>query len=177
MGKLKFLISQNVDNLHIESGIPLDMLAELHGNGKRVKCLECDARFTKEEVGWDEARFGKGYRTYKPVRGQPECPECGGRIISSVVNFGDPMPEKEMKMSSKHAKDCDLFIVLGSSLVVTPAADLPRLARHSTGAKLVIVNKGETPMDDECDLRFWEGIGEVFPPAVRLAREMIEKVK
>jgi len=147
------------------------MIAELHGNGKRVKCLECDARFTKEEVDWDDNNYGKGYRTRKPVKGQPVCPVCNGRIISSVVNFGDPMPDKEMDVSTKHSRDCDLFIVLGSSLVVTPAADFPRIARAAK-ARLVIINKGETPFDDECDLRFWEGIGEVFPPAVELARKM-----
>lgn len=173
MGKLRFLISQNVDNLHIRSGIPDDMIAELHGNGKKVKCLECDARLTKEEVGWDDRRFGKGYRTSGPVKGQPTCPECGGRIISSVINFGDPMPEKEMELAEHHSKHCDLFIVLGSSLVVTPAAHMPRYARVTAKAKVVIVNKGETPFDDDCDLRFWEGIGEVFPPAVQRAMNML----
>lgn len=165
LGKLKLLISQNVDNLHIASGIPVDMIAELHGNGHRVKCLECDARFTKEEVGWDDGRFGKGYRTSKPVRGQPACPRCGGRIISSVINFGDPMPEREMELSEMHSKDCDLFLALGSSLVVTPASHMPQYALRA-GAKVVLVNKGDTPFDDVVHLRFWEGIGDVLPPAV-----------
>ena len=173
MGKLKFLISQNVDGLHIMSGIEMDMIAELHGNGKLLKCLDCDARFSKEEMGWDDGRFGKGYRTYKPVKGQPKCPECDGRLISSVVNFGDPMPEKEMDISEVHTKECDLFIVLGSSLVVTPAANFPIIALRA-GAKLVIVNKGETPYDSKADLRFWEGIGEVFPEAVKRMKQMAE---
>jgi NAD-dependent SIR2 family protein deacetylase len=170
-GRLHFLISQNVDNLHIKSGIPMDMIAELHGNVALMKCLDCDRRFTKDEVGWDEDSWGKGYRTSKPVPGQPAC-ECGGRIISSVVNFGDSMPEKEMALSMNASQECDLFVVVGSSLVVSPANSFPAIAVRA-GAKLIIMNRGETPLDDLAHLRFEEGISEVLPPMVLRSRELI----
>jgi len=161
-GRLAFLISQNVDGLHLESGFPADRLAELHGNGRLLKCLACDHRCTKMAVRWDDRDFGSGYRTQRPVAGQPTCPECGGRLISSVVNFGDPMPDAEMTAALDHSRRCDLFLAVGSSLVVSPANEFPRMA-VAAGARLVIVNRGETPLDGLAHLRFGEGIGEVLP--------------
>lgn len=165
MGKLQFLITQNTDNLHRESGISAEILAELHGNGRLVRCLSCDRQYTRAEAGWDAKRFGAGYRTQKPVAGQPACPQCGGRLISSVVNFGDPMPEKELQSATLHALSCDLMLVLGSSLVVNPAASLVALAIRN-GARTVLVNEGETPYDEVVTLRLRAKIGEVIPPAV-----------
>ncbi len=172
LGKLQFLITQNTDNLHRESGINPENLAELHGNGKLVRCLNCDRQFTRQEVGWDASRFGPGYRTQTPVRGQPACPNCGGRLISSVVNFGDPMPHKELELASAHALSADLMFVLGSSLVVNPAASLVGLAIRG-GARSVLVNQGETPYDEVVTLRLWTGIGEVIPPAVELVKRKL----
>lgn len=171
LGKLQFLITQNTDNLHRESGIKPEILAELHGNGKLVRCLSCDRQYGRHEVGWDARRFGPGYRTQKPVAGQPACPQCGGRLISSVVNFGDPMPEKELQLASLHALTCDLMIVLGSSLVVNPAASLVGLAIRN-GARTILVNAGETPYDEVVNLRLHCGIGEVMPPAVARVRQI-----
>ena len=102
MGKLSFLISQNVDNLHLKSGIKPQLLAELHGNATLMKCLACQKSLTKTEVGWDEKRWGQGYRTSSPRQGQPTCPDCSSRLVSSVVNFGDSMPEREMELASRH---------------------------------------------------------------------------
>lgn len=172
IGKLQFLITQNTDNLHRQSGISAEILAELHGNGQLVRCLSCDRQFTRQEVGWDVNRFGPGYRTQKPVRGQPSCPECGGRLISSVVNFGDPMPEKELNLAAAHALESDLMLVLGSSLVVNPAASLVGLAIKE-GARVVLINQGETPYDDVVTLRIWTGIGEVIPPAVERVKQVL----
>jgi NAD-dependent deacetylase len=90
-----------------------------------------------------------------------------------VVNFGDPLPQKELTASYRHSQNCDLFIVVGSSLVVTPAADMPRVALQS-GARLVIINKGETPLDRVCHLRFEETIGEVLPPAVAQLKQLMK---
>lgn len=161
-GKVQLLVSQNVDNLHLASGFPADKLAELHGNGQRVRCLDCDATMPLEAAGWDKDRHGNGYRT-DPVRGdQPDCPSCGGRLISSIVNFGDPMPERELSLAFAHAERCDLFVVIGSSLVVSPANDLPQVAVAS-GAALVILNRGETPLDDIATVTLADGIGEVLP--------------
>src|SRR5215207_7595178 len=169
LGKLRFLITQNTDNLHRLSGIRAELLAELHGNGRLMRCLACDRLHTRQEVGWDAHRWGPGYRTQRPVAGQPVCPACGGRLISSVVNFGDPLPEQELTLAAEHASRCDLMLVLGSSLVVNPAASLVGLAIQR-GARVVLVNRGETPYDEAAALRLWEGIGEVLPPAVGLLK-------
>jgi NAD-dependent SIR2 family protein deacetylase len=177
LGKLQFLITQNTDNLHRRSGIRPKLLAELHGNGQLMRCLGCDRLHTKQEVGWDADQWGPAYRTQRPVSGQPRCPACGGRLISSVVNFGDPLPEKELMLAAEHASLCDLMLVLGSSLVVNPAASLVGLALKE-GARVVLVNQGETPYDEVVTLRLWEGIGGVIPPAVELVkRAMAERPK
>jgi NAD-dependent deacetylase len=172
LGKLQFLITQNTDNLHRASGIRPELLAELHGNGHLVRCTSCDRQFAREAVGWEARRFGPGYRTDKPVPGQPTCPECAGRLISSVVNFGDPMPSKELTEAGRHARRCDVMLVLGSSLVVNPAASLVGLAIQA-GARVVLINHGETPYDDAVGLRLWTGIGEVLPAAVARAASAI----
>ncbi len=146
MGRLKFLISQNVDNLHLKSGIRPDLLAELHGNLTKLRCRRCG-------------------ETHEKSSGKITCP-CGGTLTSSVVDFGQSLPEKDLFLSYEHSKKSDLFVVVGSSLVVTPAADMPREALRA-GAKLVIINAGDTPFDPYAHLRFWEKIGEVLPPAVQ----------
>jgi NAD-dependent deacetylase len=155
LGKLAFLISQNVDNIHLKSGINPESLAELHGNITKVRCTQCEFRLDRFED-------------------QTECPLCGGKLVSSVVNFGQSLPRKDLADSYQHSQKCDLFVVVGSSLVVYPAADMPRVALQS-GAKLVIINQGETPFDQEAHLRFSEAIGEVLPPAVEQLKGLMEK--
>ena len=152
MGKLKFLISQNVDNLHLKSGINPDLLAELHGNITKLRCTRCGKTVDKSD-------------------GRAMC-ECGGRLVSSVVDFGEPLPERDLRLSFEHSRKSDLFIVVGSSLVVTPAADMPMEALRS-GAKLVIINQGETPFDHHANLRFKEGIGDVLPRAVKKLKRLM----
>jgi NAD-dependent SIR2 family protein deacetylase len=146
MGKLKFLISQNVDNLHLKSGVRPDLLAELHGNLTKLRCLRC-------------------YKTYEKSSGKTTCP-CGGALTSSVVDFGQSLPAEDLSLSYEHSRKSDLFVVVGSSLVVTPASDMPREAMNA-GAKLVIINAGDTPFDPYAHIRFWEKVGEVLPPAVQ----------
>jgi NAD-dependent SIR2 family protein deacetylase len=170
LGKLQFLITQNTDNLHRRSGIDPEILAELHGNGHLMRCLSCDRLHERRAVGWDASRWGHGYRTQKPIAGQPVCPDCGGRLISSVVNFGDPLPEKELMLAAEHARRSDLMLVLGSSLVVNPAASLVGLALRN-GARAALVNQGETPYDEAVGLLVREGIGDVIPPAVARVRQ------
>jgi NAD-dependent deacetylase len=154
LGKLAFLISQNVDNLHLKSGIKPDLLAELHGNITKVRCDKCEFKMDRFED-------------------TTECPLCGGRLVSSVVNFGQSLPRQDLAESYQHSEKCDLFIVVGSSLVVTPAADMPRVALQS-GARLVIINQGETPFDQYAHLRFSEAIVTVLPPAVEQLKGIME---
>jgi len=154
LGKLAFLISQNVDNLHLKSGINPDLLAELHGNLTKVRCVQCEFKLDRFED-------------------MTECPLCGGKLESSVVNFGQSLPRKDLADSYTHSQKCDLFVVVGSSLVVTPAADMPNAALQS-GARLVIINQGETPFDQYAHLRFSEAIGEVLPPAVERLKSLIK---
>jgi NAD-dependent deacetylase len=172
LGKLRFLITQNTDDLHRRSGIRRELLAELHGNGQLMRCLGCDRLYTRQEAGWYTKKWGPGYRTQKPVPGQPACAACGGRLVSSVVNFGDPLPQREYELAEVHARRCDLMLVLGSSLLVQPAASLVGLA-HKSGARIVLINRGKTPYDRAATLRVWTGIGEVIPPAVELTKRAL----
>lgn len=153
MGKLDFLISQNVDNLHLKSGIRPDILAELHGNIARLRCGQCQ-------------------RTYPKTAGIDRCDCGGGALASSVVDFGDSLPQKDLMDSYEHSRNCDLFFVLGSSLVVTPAADMPRVALEAK-ARLVIVNQGETPFDSTTHLRFHESCGEVLSRSLERLKEIL----
>jgi len=152
LGKLRFLISQNVDNLHLKSGIRPELLAELHGNITKVRCDRCG-------------------KTVDRSLGRKVC-DCGGRLVPSVVDFGQPLPEKDLVLSFEHSQKCDLFIVAGSSLVVTPAANMPREALKA-GARLVIINQGETPLDRSAHLRFNEPTGEVLPRVVKRLKNLM----
>ncbi len=153
LGKLAFLISQNVDNLHLKSGIHPALLAELHGNVTKLRCRRCQAQVDK-------------------LAGLDTC-SCGGKLAPSVVNFGQPLPQKELADSYLHSRNCGLFVVVGSSLVVYPAADMPEVALKS-GARLVIINQGSTPFDQLAHLRFWDSIGKVMLPAVERLKELIK---
>ncbi len=174
IGKLDFLISQNVDGLHAKSGIPFERLAELHGNQHFMKCLKCHKKYTFKEANWDKNRWGSGYRTQPIKKGQPNCPNCGGRIISSIVNFGDPMPEDEMLEASIRSEESDVFFVIGSSLMVSPANTFPLIAKRN-GAKLIILNDGETPYDGLADIRFFDRIKNILPPIVNKVKEILSE--
>jgi NAD-dependent deacetylase len=150
--KLKFLISQNVDNLHLKSGIRPDMLAELHGNIAKLRCSRCEETVDRKE-------------------GLARC-RCGGTLVKSVVDFGESLPQRDLMLSYEQSRKSDLFVAVGSSLVVTPAADMPREAL-SAGAKLVIINQGGTPFDRVANLTFHERIGDVLPRAVRRLKRMM----
>jgi NAD-dependent SIR2 family protein deacetylase len=174
MEKLDYLISQNVDGLHAKSGVPFEKLAELHGNMYFMKCLECGKKMTFEDAGWDKGKWGKGYRTNRVRKGQPTCPSCKGRIMNSIVNFGDPLPEDDLYESISRSEKSDVFFVIGSSLVVTPAANMPGMAKKK-GAKLIILNRGETPYDGVTDLRFFDDIADVLPPILEKVKKLLDK--
>lgn len=134
-GQLSTLITQNVDGLHQRSGIPEERLIEIHGNSTFAKCLDCGARAALED---QEEQVNAGI--------SPRCPACGGLLKAAVISFGQDMPVTALQEAVKAAQSCDLFLVLGSSLVVHPAAQLPVIAVQG-GAELVILNGGETPLD------------------------------
>ena len=173
MKKLDYVISQNIDGLFAKAGIPFDKLAELHGNMYFMKCLDCRKKLTFEDASWDKKKYGQGYRTGRIRKNQPSCPDCGARLISSIVNFGDPLPMDELEESMRRSKSSDVFFVIGSSLVVNPAASMPKIARRD-GSKLIILNDGETPYDSVADLRFFDRIGEVLPKIVESVKKMLK---
>jgi len=154
-GRASHVITQNIDNLHQDSGIPAEQVIELHGNTRYAKCLDCGARSELEPI---RAHFDK---TGEP----PECLFCAGMLKTATISFGQAMPELEMGRAESATRACDLFLVLGSSLVVYPAAGFPLLAKRR-GAKLVIVNREETPQDDAADLVLHSEIGPTLKGAV-----------
>ncbi|MFX0070349.1 MAG: NAD-dependent deacetylase, partial [Candidatus Hermodarchaeota archaeon] len=147
LGKLKWVISQNVDGLHELSGIPPNKLIELHGNRNYMICLNCGNKMTFKSVGWDKDQWGFGYRTLPVRHGQPNCPYCNGRIVSTIVNFGDKLPIEQLKKAKSISEECDVFFIIGSSLSVNPAANLVKIAKRNE-AKLIILNDGKTRYDN-----------------------------
>tara|TARA_A100001011_G_scaffold237859_1_gene245703 strand:+ start:307 stop:1041 length:735 start_codon:yes stop_codon:yes gene_type:complete len=145
------LITQNVDNLHQDSGIDDSKITELHGNATYAKCLDCSKRYELDSLKED----------FLITKEPPVCSECKGVIKTATISFGQAMPEEEMITAQRVAIKSDLFICLGSSLAVFPAADLPLLAKE-TGANLVIINNESTQMDHLSDLVINRDISEVL---------------
>lgn len=150
MGKVSSVITQNVDNLHQESGVPENRVIEVHGNASYAKCLNCNKRYEIEDL-----------RPRWEAEEDITCIFCTGLIKTATISFGQPMPGEEMARATAEAAACDLMIVLGSSLVVYPAAGLPLLAKER-GADYVIVNREQTEQDPYADLVLNEGIGELM---------------
>jgi NAD-dependent deacetylase len=150
-GKVMSVITQNVDNLHQDSGIPDERIIELHGNASYATCLTCALR---HELHHLKAAFVE--------RGEiPACRSCGGLVKTATISFGQPMPQDQMLQAEEETLACDLFLVLGSSLVVFPAAGFPLLAKRN-GAMLAIVNREATDMDRYADLVLHDEIGAVM---------------
>ncbi|MFQ5899749.1 MAG: NAD-dependent protein deacylase [Candidatus Methylomirabilia bacterium] len=152
MGKLDCCITQNIDNLHQKAGLPPERVIELHGNATRARCLKCERAYSRDQIqGWLEA----GVEI-------PACDaSCGGIIKPNTILFGEAMPARETQEAERRAKASDLFIVVGSSLVVYPAAMMPIHAKEA-GAKLVIINMSETPHDPYTDVRIQMRAGEAL---------------
>jgi NAD-dependent deacetylase len=136
LGRLDCVITQNVDNLHRKSGVPDEKVFELHGNMQWTVCLNCGKRYSLEQI---KAVLGEGEKV-------PECEACHGILKPDAVFFGEPLPEKVLEEATFRSSNCDLFIVIGSTLIVYPAAYMPAYAVES-GARLVIINLSSTPMD------------------------------
>jgi NAD-dependent deacetylase len=154
-GKVRGLITQNIDNLHQASGIAAKDIVELHGNTTYATCLDCGERY---ELPWVRKKFETaGNRA-------PDC-DCGGYIKTATVSFGQAMPPEAMERADKLARNCSLFLAIGSSLVVWPAAGFPLTAKRA-GATLVIINREPTDFDDLADLVVRDDIGDVLGPFI-----------
>jgi NAD-dependent deacetylase len=154
-GRLRAVITQNIDNLHQLSGLPPETVIELHGNGTYARCLACDQR---HEIEWVRQRF-------EASGAAPSCRRCGGIVKSATISFGQSMPEDAMQRAFGALDGCDLFLALGSSLVVQPAARFPLIAQRQ-GSKLVIVNREPTPLDDAADVVVRGEIGPILAAVV-----------
>ena len=154
-GKVSAVITQNIDGLHQASGIPDRQVIELHGSTMYASCLDCGERYEIDDLRAQFERDGDVH----------DCRACSGLVKTATISFGQQMPEVPMLRAAQAIEACDLCIVLGSSLVVYPAAAFPETARRR-GAKLAIVNREETGLDDIADLVIHRGIGDVLGAAV-----------
>jgi NAD-dependent deacetylase len=154
VGKVRALVTQNIDNLHQASGVAGDDVVELHGNTTYALCLDCGERY---ELGWVRQRFDADERA-------PDC-GCGGFIKTATISFGQAMPAGAMQRAEQLTMRCDLFLAIGSSLVVWPAAGFPLMAKRN-GAALVIINREPTEFDELADLVVRHDIGDVLGPFI-----------
>ena len=153
-GVVQCVITQNIDGLHQSSGVPDERLVELHGNTTYARCLACSKRYELlpiREAFLNEDRL-------------PVCDDCGGLVKTATISFGQSMPEQAMRIAEQATLDCDLFLAIGSSLVVYPAAGFPILAKRN-GAKLVIINREATDLDGMADLVINAEIGDTLRAA------------
>jgi NAD-dependent deacetylase len=152
-GRVSLVVTQNIDGLHEASGVPAGKLVELHGNGTYATCLNCEARHELADIR----------RAFEAMGDAPPCRACGGLVKSATISFGQAMPLEAMRRAEEAAQDADLFIVLGSSLVVFPAAGLPIAAKRA-GAALIIANREPTELDPIADLVLRTDLVELLEP-------------
>lgn len=160
LGKLDSVITQNVDGLHLKAGNSPQKVIELHGTAMHVSCLHCQRRYDREAI---QKRIKEGVKA-------PACDDCGGPLKPATISFGQPMPEKETQQAYSVSSLCDLFIVIGSSLVVHPAASMPLVAKKN-GAKLVIINRDSTPYDDMADIVVHDQAGPTMDNVLRTLKQ------
>ncbi|NVN86174.1 MAG: NAD-dependent deacetylase [Rhodopseudomonas sp.] len=154
-GKIPAIVTQNIDNLHQASGVAGDHVVELHGNTTYARCIGCGKR---HELAWVKEWLARtGYA--------PHCTACDEPVKTATISFGQAMPQDAMRRATELAQQCDLFLAIGSSLVVWPAAGFPMLAKEC-GAKLVIINNEPTEQDEIADLVIRYDIGETLGPFV-----------
>jgi NAD-dependent deacetylase len=157
-GRLRAIVTQNVDRLHQRAGSDPDRVIEIHGTIFEVECLGCGARGPMSET----------LRRVEAGETDPPCRGCGGILKSATISFGQAMPPDRMRAALELALSSDLFLVLGSSLVVHPAASLPSLAKEN-GARLAIINREPTPLDDQADIVI---AGEIGPILSKIANDL-----
>jgi len=156
-GRAACVITQNVDGLHQKSGIPDEQLIELHGNATYAACLDCGARHELNPI----------MQAFQRDETLPLCKRCAGIVKTATISFGQPMPRAAMQRAEQEARRCDLFLAIGSSLVVYPAASLPGIAKTSN-ATLVILNREPTELDGLADLVLHSEIGETLLQAMEM---------
>jgi NAD-dependent deacetylase len=154
-GKIPSIITQNIDNLHQMSGFAPDHVVELHGNTTYARCIGCGRAY---DLAWVKQSF-------ETSGDAPDCTVCDEPVKTATISFGQSMPEDAMRRATELAQRCDLFLAIGSSLVVWPAAGFPMLAKNS-GARLVIINNEPADQDDIADLVIRHDIGETLGPFV-----------
>jgi NAD-dependent deacetylase len=157
-GKLAAMITQNIDGLHQKAGLPPEIVCEIHGTTLEAQCLSCGDRISSDEAC---ARVEAGDLA-------PECEKCGGLLKPATISFGQSMPSETLAQAEQAARSCDLFLAVGSSLVVHPAAMLPVVAKRA-GARLIIVNREPTPLDEIADLCLSGELGAILPAIVGAA--------
>lgn len=154
-GVMEAVVTQNIDGLHHASGLAEDEVIELHGNGTYAACIDCSRRHELAAIR----------PVFEATGRPPVCDACGAPVKSATISFGQAMPADRMRRAVALARDCDLFLAIGSSLVVHPAAAIPLEAAHA-GARLVILNREPTPLDGDADLVLRAEIGPVLASAV-----------
>ena len=154
-GRMSAIITQNIDGLHQRSGVPERCIIELHGNTTYASCLDCGQRYELAPIKKEFVASGK----------LPICEKCDGIVKTATISFGQAMPEIQMARAQDETQGCDLFIVLGSSLVVYPAAGFPRIAKRR-GARLIILNRDPTDQDEDADLVIHQEIGPTLSRVV-----------
>jgi NAD-dependent deacetylase len=157
-GTVRAVITQNIDGLHQASGLAAEQVIELHGNTTFAHCLDCATRYEIQDL---RAPFEREARA-------PRCVRCGGFVKTATVSFGQAMPIEAMRQAEAETLACDLFIAVGSSLVVYPAAGFPELAKRN-GAVLAIVNRDPTQLDDLADVVVNRPIGEALGAVADIA--------
>lgn len=157
-GKMTGIVTQNIDGLHQRAGSDPDSVIELHGSAHVIRCTNCGTIFTGDEV----------QQWLRAGNVSPSCPVCGGILRTATILFGEPLPRPALDRSIELARDADLLLVVGSSLVVNPAAKLPLIAKRN-GAPIAIVNRTETRQDALADLRLEGSAGYVLPRAIAFA--------
>ncbi|KAJ3548924.1 hypothetical protein NM208_g756 [Fusarium decemcellulare] len=149
-GVLKYLVSQNCDGLHRRSGIRPEMISELHGNSNRECCRDCGKEYIRDFRA--VATYEKTVRDHRTGR---KCTRCGGVLHDSIINFGENLPEEALKLARDHAEEADLCLVLGSSLTVTPANEIPEVCGARRSSKLVICNLQKTPLNSQAHMHVY----------------------
>jgi NAD-dependent deacetylase len=159
LSKLDCVITQNIDNLHQKAGVPADKVFELHGNTRWAVCLSCRRRFPMPEI----------LQKIKDGVEVPDCPDCQGILKPDAVLFGEALPQEILREATRRSQNCDLFIIIGSTLVIYPAAYMPTYAREA-GARLAVVNLTPTPLDHYATVVIQGEAGKIMPKVIERVR-------